>query len=117
MKNAFLLAATLALFSAPALAQGQPGQVDGTLGNGVSRSSAVPDPMTSAPLSSQAPGQPGVVDGTLGNGISRSSAVPDPMTSAPLSSQAPGQPGVVDGTLGNGISRSSGSPATTGTLR
>ena len=74
MKTTMILAATLALLSAPALAQGRPGEVDGTLGNGIARSSAVPG--ASGPVSSNAPGQGGAVDGTLGNGVARSSVAP-----------------------------------------
>ena len=115
MKTTMILAATLALLSAPALAQGRPGEVDGTLGNGINRSSAGPD--TSGPVSSRAPGRAGEVDGTLGNGIARSSAVPG--ASGPVSSNAPGHGGAVDGTLGNGVARSSvapRAPTSTGTL-
>ena len=115
MKKALLAAVTLGLMSPPALAQGEPGRVDGTLGNGVQRSTVVPGP--TGPVSSQAPGMGGNVDGTLGNGVQRSTIVPGP--TGPVSSQAPGMGGNVDGTLGNGVQRSTavpGGPSATGTI-
>ena len=104
MNKGILLAATLFVTSAPALAQAPLGGVDQTLGNGNVPSQApwIQDPGATSSIRPRSRGQGGI-DRSLGNGKVESQApwLQDPVSTSSIQPRWT-HDGGVDGTFGNG---------------